>query len=54
MSITLYRTDDSGNMARFYHLDIQPDFFGAWSAVKEWGRIGCTGPVRTASLGDYT
>ncbi|MGH6712318.1 MAG: WGR domain-containing protein [Bradyrhizobium sp.] len=27
-------------MARFYKLDVQPDMFGQWSLVREWGPIG--------------
>jgi predicted DNA-binding WGR domain protein len=34
-------------MARFYKLDIQPTLFGDWSLVREWGRIGRAGTVRT-------
>ncbi|WP_198647112.1 WGR domain-containing protein [Pannonibacter carbonis] len=33
-------------MARFYRLDVQPDLFGQWSLVREWGRIGSGGQVR--------
>ena len=33
-------------MARYYRLDIQPDLFGGWSFIREWGRIGRPGPVR--------
>jgi WGR domain len=28
---------------RFYRLDVQPDLFGGFSVVKEWGRIGARG-----------
>lgn len=35
-------------MARFYRLDIQPDLFGEWRLVREWGRIGQAGQVRQA------
>ena len=27
-------------MARFCVLDVQPDLFGAWCFIWEWGRIG--------------
>jgi predicted DNA-binding WGR domain protein len=33
-------------MRRFYLLDAQPDLFGNWSFVREWGRIGSLGRVR--------
>ena len=44
--VTLHRIDPSRNMRRFYLLDVQPDLFGAWSVVREWGRIGRPGRVR--------
>ena len=39
MAVTLYRTDPSRNMARFYHLDIERDLFGFWCVVREWGSV---------------
>jgi predicted DNA-binding WGR domain protein len=44
--VTLYRTDPARNLWRFYHLDVQPDLFGAWCFVREWGRIGQAGQTR--------
>ena len=41
--VTLYRIDAGKNMWRFYRLDLQPDLFGLWLLVKEWGRIGQPG-----------
>jgi predicted DNA-binding WGR domain protein len=32
-------------MCRFYRLDVQPDLFGGFAVVKEWGRIGSRGRV---------
>jgi predicted DNA-binding WGR domain protein len=46
-AITLRRIDAEKNMARFYRLDIQPDLFGGWSFIREWGRIGRPGQVRS-------
>ena len=46
-AIILHRTDPVKNMRRFYRLDVQPDLFGAWSLIREWGRIGRAGQVRT-------
>lgn len=43
----LTRIDARTNMARFYKLDVQPNLFGQWSLVREWGRIGRGGTVRT-------
>jgi len=45
--IMLHRTDDARNMRRFYRLDIQPDLFGQWCFIREWGRIGSAGQVRS-------
>lgn len=39
----LYRIDQAKRMHRFYRLDIQPDLFGQWCFIREWGRIGTTG-----------
>lgn len=46
-AIVLTRIDNHRNMARFYKLDIQPTLFGECSLVREWGRIGRGGTVRT-------
>jgi len=35
--VTLYRIDAAENKWRFYRLDLQPDLFGSWLLVKEWG-----------------
>ena len=45
-AITLTRTDPTKNMRRFYRLDVQPDLFGQWCIIREWGRIGSAGQVR--------
>jgi predicted DNA-binding WGR domain protein len=42
-AVTLYRIDPARNMRRFYALDVQPDLFGGFAVVKEWGRIGRAG-----------
>jgi predicted DNA-binding WGR domain protein len=44
-AMNLVRIDEQHNMARFYKLDIQPNLFGSWSLVREWGRIGRAGRV---------
>jgi predicted DNA-binding WGR domain protein len=33
-------------MSRFYRLDVEPDLFGNWSMVRDWGRIGRAGQLR--------
>jgi predicted DNA-binding WGR domain protein len=46
-AITLFRTDPPRNMCRFYRLDVQRDLFGAWCVMREWGRIGSSGQLRS-------
>jgi predicted DNA-binding WGR domain protein len=45
-AIILHRIDAVTNMRRFYRLDVQPDLFGQWCFIREWGRIGRAGQVR--------
>jgi predicted DNA-binding WGR domain protein len=45
-AVVLRRVDPAKNMARFYRLDVQPDLFGQWCFIREWGRIGRAGQVR--------
>ena len=49
-AVTLFRTDPAQNMSRFYHMDVQPDLFGAWCFVREWGRIGRAGQLLKPSF----
>jgi predicted DNA-binding WGR domain protein len=44
--ITLYRTEADRNMHRYYRLDVQPDLFGQWCCIREWGRTGQAGQTR--------
>ncbi len=46
--VYLIRVDASQNMARYYRMSVQPTLFGEWSVVREWGRIGRGGQVRTS------
>lgn len=46
-AVILYRIDDARRMRRFYRMDVQPDLFGAWCLMREWGRIGSTGQTRS-------
>jgi len=52
--VCLTRLDPPRNMARFYRLDMQPDLFGGWSLVREWGRIGRAGRLRLESCATLT
>jgi len=51
-AITLTRSDAARNMRRFYRMDVQPDLFGEWCFVREWGRIGRAG--RPGKIPDET
>jgi hypothetical protein len=42
-AVYLARIDPARNMRRFYRLDVQPDLFGGFAVMKEWGRIGARG-----------
>jgi predicted DNA-binding WGR domain protein len=45
-ALILYRLDLARRMRRFYIMDVQPDLFGQWSFIREWGSIGSPGQVR--------
>lgn len=40
------RCDPASNMARFYHLSLEPTLFGGIALLRRWGRIGTTGQQR--------
>ena len=46
-AVTLTRIEADKNMRRFYRLDVQPTLFGEYALVREWGRIGRGGQVRS-------
>jgi predicted DNA-binding WGR domain protein len=46
-AIVLYRIDTAKRMHRFYRMDVQPDLFGQWCLIREWGRIGRAGQMRS-------
>ena len=43
----LIRTNFDANLHRFYRLEIVRGLFGDWGLVRNWGRIGSSGQVRT-------
>lgn len=43
----LTKTVPDTNLHRFYQIDIVPGLFGDWGLVRNWGRIGCSGQLRT-------
>jgi predicted DNA-binding WGR domain protein len=46
-ALYLERRGPERRIARFYALHLVPLLFGSWSVVREWGRIGHPGTVRT-------
>jgi predicted DNA-binding WGR domain protein len=46
-AVILYRIAPDKHMHRYYRMDVQPDLFGAWCLMREWGRIGSTGQTRS-------
>ena len=43
----LIKTEPQGNMFRFYRMEIVRGLFGDWGLVRNWGRIGSSGQLRT-------
>ncbi|WP_044045236.1 WGR domain-containing protein [Octadecabacter antarcticus] len=43
----LTKTNPDANLYRYYHMDIVKGLFGDWGLVREWGRIGSSGQLRT-------
>lgn len=43
----LTKSDPTANVHRFYRMDIVPGLFGDWGLMRNWGRIGANGQVRT-------
>lgn len=48
-AVHLRRVDPARNMARYYSLSVCRNLFGEWELVREWGRIGRGGQVRSAA-----
>jgi predicted DNA-binding WGR domain protein len=42
----LQKHDPDRNQYRYYLLTVQPNLFGTWSLIREWGRIGRPGRVQ--------
>lgn len=45
--MTLLCVDPAKRKYRFYKMFIAPSLFGEWLLVREWGRIGSPGQVRS-------
>ena len=39
----LIRIDEQANQYRYYSMRIDPDLFGRWSLVRQWGRLDTSG-----------
>jgi len=39
-TIYLERHQPARRMHRYYRLTVEPNLFGEWSLVREWGRVG--------------
>ncbi len=50
--LTLHRIDPNKKMRRFYRLTVQRDLFGGATLLKEWGRIGLGGQLRSQLFSD--
>ncbi len=50
--VYLTRSDEARNMARYHCMTVQPTLFGEWALVREWGRIGRSGQVRSVAFAD--
>ena len=46
-TMRLIKIDPEANLRRFYCLKIVRGLFGEWGLVREWGRIGRGGQMRT-------
>ncbi len=47
MDLRLEKRDPATSQVRFYRLITMPNLFGGWSLVREWGRLGHPGRVKT-------
>jgi predicted DNA-binding WGR domain protein len=47
--VLLVRRDPVRGVARFYALRVVPDLLGGWTLLREWGRVGSPGQMRTMS-----
>ena len=48
----LTRIDPTRNIDRFYVVQVLPTLFGDWTVLREWGRRGSPGTMRTLTAID--
>lgn len=53
MRIYLQAPDKQGLFPRYYQLQLQPDMFGGWGLIREWGRQGARGTVKRTHFEDH-
>ena len=46
MRIYLQVQSEPGQPVRYYQIQLQPDMFGGWGVIREWGFQGRSGTVR--------
>ena len=46
-ALLLRREDPGQNMRRFYRLRVARSLWGEWGVVRQWGRVGTQGQLRT-------
>lgn len=51
-ALLLRREDPSQNMRRFYRLSVARSLWGEWGVVRQWGRAGTQGRLRTEWHGE--
>lgn len=51
MEVHLRCIDPSRNRRRFYHMTVQRNLFGEWVLMREWGRIGRAGRLKSEQFG---
>lgn len=47
----LQKSRPDTNLHRFYEMQIVPGLFGNWGLVRNWGRVGSSGQLRTDWFG---
>lgn len=52
MRLYLERIEPENGLARFYVMAIEPTLLGDWAVIREWGRIGQPGTVRSLTFSD--
>jgi len=48
MRIVLHKHVPERNRQRFYAISLERNLFGAWTVIRQWGRLGTHGQQRTS------